>query len=132
MLLYLGLIFSHFVADFVCQSDAMAKGKSSNNLWLFLHVLTYMAVMLIPCSILFYGGGLVINGTAISEVVSFPMVVYWLAINGFLHFITDWYTSRWSSKFFAAGDYHNGFVVIGFDQCIHYTCLFVTSRMVIG
>jgi hypothetical protein len=56
----------------------------------------------------------------------------WLLLNGALHFITDACTSRLTGYFYKKGDYHNFFVVIGFEQFIHYTCLFVTWYYMIG
>lgn len=37
-----------------------------------------------------------------------------------LHYVTDWITSRMVSKRFKVQNYHDGFVVIGFDQILHY------------
>ncbi len=42
------------------------------------------------------------------------------------HWITDYFTSRWTSKLYAKGDIHNFFVVVGLDQFIHYTTLLGT------
>lgn len=97
----LALVWFHFVADFIFQSDWVAKGKSSSNQILFYHVSLY--------SLPFYLFGW-----------QFALA------NAGLHFITDWCTSRATSYLWQKGERHWFFVVIGLDQAIHFTCLFLT------
>ena len=106
----LSIIFLHFMADFVFQSDAMAKGKSSSNYWLLYHISVYSVIM-----------------------ASFGLVFFnnkyfflWVLSTFVLHFATDYWTSRLTTYLWKKGQVHNFFVVIGFDQCIHYCCLFGT------
>lgn len=110
VILYVLLI--HWTADFVCQTDWMAKNKSSNNFALLSHVMTYSAIMFIFTVV-------VIN--------SIYYYLTFIVINAILHFITDYYTSRLNSKFWAKGDTHNFFVSVGFDQFIHQTTLILTT-----
>ncbi len=98
----LAILALHFIGDFVGQTDEMAKNKSKSNKWLLAHLLVYTAVLL-------------------------PYNPVWALINGVLHLMVDWVTSRWSSRLYAKGDIHNFFVVIGFDQLIHASCLLVFS-----
>jgi isoprenylcysteine carboxyl methyltransferase (ICMT) family protein YpbQ len=123
MLIALLFIYAHYVCDFICQTNAMALGKSKSNFWLTMHVITYMAAFILPASMIFW---------MFAPGVSFAVVCYWVALNGCLHWITDYYTSRWSSSYFSVLDYHNGFNVVGLDQCIHYTCLLLTAAYLIG
>lgn len=133
MITALLLIYAHYVADFICQTHAMAIGKSKSNLWLSLHVITYMAAIFFPAALIFWSAGLFHTaGLALVSTVTWSMIIYWVLINGALHWVTDYFTSRWSSKYFSVQDYHNGFNVVGLDQCIHYTCLLLTAKMVIG
>ena len=105
MKLIIWVLFSHWVADFVCQSDWMAKNKSSSNEALLIHTGTY---------------GLVISSMTLNPMFGL--------VNALLHTIVDYFTSRASSKLCKVGKIHWFFVVIGFDQFIHVSCLLLTLR----
>lgn len=104
------LICLHFVADFICQSDWMASNKSSNWDALTLHVIVY--------SFIFY--------VYFALHSSFEFALVFSAITAVCHFITDAITSRITSGYFKKENYHNAFVIIGFDQVLHYFQLIVT------
>ena len=96
------LVWLHFVADFVMQSDRVARGKSSSNLILLQHIILYG----IPFC-LFFG-------------------IKYAVLNSILHFMVDWNTSRATSFLWAHKKVHWFFVVIGLDQALHMSCLFIT------
>jgi hypothetical protein len=110
--------FAHWVADFVLQSHNMATQKSSSNYWLSMHVATYTVVMA------FFAWWAI-------PYISYNTVFAWTLSNGFLHWLTDYCTSRWSKKFFSVQDYHNGFVIVGLDQFIHLACLLTTMNWIL-
>lgn len=108
-LLILYILFIHWLADFVCQSDWMAKNKAINILALSLHVGIYTAILSFSLAIYFGAAGL----------------LYGL-VNGGLHFALDYFSSKCTKKMYEKGDTHNFFVVIGADQFIHSACLILT------
>jgi hypothetical protein len=123
MILY--ILFWHWVADFVAQTHEMAINKSTSNKWLLKHIIAYGNNLL-------YGSlPLLIYAAIIGQNWSVIIVSYVL-INMVLHFITDYFTSRWTSKLWVKKDVHNFFVVIGLDQLIHTFCLILTYIWIVG
>jgi hypothetical protein len=103
------IIGAHYFADFKFQTHWQAVNKSKSNIALGRHVLTY-SLTFIPIALFLLGWwGLV-----------------WVILNGALHFITDYFTSRISSKKWAAQEWHDFFEIIGQDQTVHYFTLFST------
>lgn len=114
--LILSIIFIHWFADFVLQTDWQAKNKSKNNKALLSHTWTY--------SLVWYTIG-------VFYAMSDPNYIPWsltlfVLITFVAHTLTDYFTSRLNSKLWAKGDVHNFFVSVGFDQVLHYTQLFGT------
>lgn len=95
------IVWLHFIADFILQSDWMAKNKSENLNALVLHGLVY--------SMPFYFFGW-----------------EYACINAGLHMCIDSITSKITKRLWLAEQRHWFFVVIGFDQAIHMTCLILT------
>lgn len=95
------LTWLHFFSDFILQSDKMAINKSSSLKWLTIHVTVYI----IP--FLYFGW-------------KFALVNY------IAHWTTDFFSSRATTYLWKKEKRHWFFVVIGLDQAIHMTCLFLT------
>jgi len=112
------IIFIHFVADFMCQTDKMAQNKSKSNYWLSMHVIVYTAVTMVSWIILFAFSMIYVPITAF--ILIFAM-----------HWITDYTTSRISSKLYQKGDIHNFFVIVGLDQVLHYIQLFLVYKYLV-
>ena len=148
----LWVIFAHWFADFVCQTHWQASNKSKNWRALFNHVFNYNLIMvigvgwvvLLPDHVYYR----FFTGVGVSDVTIFGLVTF------VAHFATDAITSRISSRLFLAEfesrrvydegedgvanfygwfmlmrsgfNPHNFFVVIGFDQFLHYAQLFLT------
>lgn len=109
----IAIIFIHWVADFLLQTDKMATGKSKSNYWLSLHVGVYSLVWLVV-GLLFYH----------------PYIVLVFALITFAcHFITDYYTSRINSKLWEQKKVHWFFVSVGFDQFLHYAQLILCFKL---
>lgn len=103
--IFLLLVWCHFLADFILQSDDIAKNKSKSNLVLLKHVSLY--------AVTFMGFG-----------------ILFAVINGAVHFAVDYFTSRLTGKLWQKGQVHNFFVVIGFDQALHITTLILTYALI--
>lgn len=113
----LAIILIHWLADFVFQTDKMARGKSKNWNDLLSHTGTYSFIWF--CFVPFY---VLLN---LDTYVEWTGTLFVL-ITFIAHTITDYFTSRLNSKLWAKGDVHNFFVSIGFDQVLHYTQLLLT------
>lgn len=109
------LLAVHWVADFVLQTHWQASNKSKSNKALLYHVAAYTIVLWTVTPFLFGISG----GAAL-----------FVLINSVLHFATDYCTSRTSSVLYAKQDWHNFFVVVGFDQLIHQVTLATTMVLI--
>lgn len=118
----LTLIWGHWFADFICQTDKMAVNKSHSVKHLLAHCVTYTIMLyLIGWFILFLG--------AIFPILTpFVVSLSWkfCLINGTTHFIVDYFTSKWTAYLWARERRGVFFKVIGLDQAIHMTTLFLT------
>ena len=99
------IVWMHFVADFIFQTDKIAKGKSTSNKVLLTHVSIY--------SILFFA-------------LSWKYAV----VNAVLHFVTDWVTSRLTTYYWSKENRRAFFITIGADQAVHLTCLILTLPLI--
>ena len=109
-LIILYLLAVHFVADFLFQSHYMSINKSKDNRVLLWHVGIYSLTM--------YVGAILLG----LERQNQEIVISALAFSGWLfmsHLITDYFTSRWTSRLYKQERWHDFFCVIGFDQLLH-------------
>ncbi len=115
-------LFVHYAADFVFQTDWQARNKSVNSIALIDHVVIYSTTWWIVMFIVMW-----------SVKYTFPaaafMSMFFAGITFLFHICTDYFTSRAAKKYFDSGNAHNGFVVIGFDQILHYLQLYYTYKL---
>lgn len=114
------VLAGHYIADFILQNDKMATRKSSSIWWLDLHVLVYM-LGIAPLGVILF-----IMGRGLT------MAIGWVVVNGILHWAVDSITSKINVKLWKEERRHEFFCMIGFDQLIHYGCLFTTWGVAIG
>lgn len=132
------IILLHWFADFVCQTHWQASNKSKNNSALLLHVASYTAILFLGMSFYFWFGNTIFdNNVPVSYHIiqlnaAFYLGAIYAAFNGTLHLITDFFTSRATTYLWKKGDIHNFFVVIGFDQFLHYVALFGSFFWLLG
>ena len=117
------IILVHWFADFVLQTHHMSTRKSSSNYYLTLHVTVYAfaTIFLWALVLPLLQIHLTFNGVWLSVIAIFAM-----------HWVTDYFTSRWTSRLYKEENYHDFFVVIGFDQVLHYTQLLLTFNYLIN
>lgn len=123
MIIY--ILFWHWVADFVAQTQEMALNKSKSLYWLSRHVESYATFLMIgSIPILAYG-------LYSDSHYAFP-IIYYITFNAIMHWLTDFVTSKLTSHYWSKKDTHKFFVVVGFDQFIHATTLILSFNWFIS
>jgi len=120
------ILFIHWIADFILQTHWQASNKSKRWDALLMHTGSYSiaSMILIMC---FYFIPVLKEFDPVNSIIVLFLLGFLYGLSAFIfHTITDYFTSRWTSKLYAKGDFHNFFVVIGFDQLLHYLQLFIT------
>lgn len=124
--IFLAIIFTHYVSDFIMQDEKWALGKSKNWGDLITHTVTYSMVWY-PILFLLKGIGVI---ESVPGMISLFVIITFLA-----HTVTDYFTSRWVSKKFTKGylgsaiPNFGAFSSIGFDQVLHYLQLWFTFKL---
>lgn len=119
------MLFVHWVADFVCQTDKMAKGKSSSIVDLSKHIISYAVVFTV---------GTFLTALVLADNVhndwlfkeGFPAFWGFVFINVGSHFFVDFITSRASKLEFERGNTGTAFKIIGFDQFLHIAIMAIS------
>ena len=125
----------HWIADFILQTHWQATNKSKSVLALTKHVFSYTLALFVGMFIFFafvvskaiYGA----DWTLIVEIALRTSALYAL-LNGSIHWATDYVTSKVTASLWKQGEIHDFFVMVGFDQLLHYITLFVTYFWFIG
>jgi len=111
------MLFIHWIADFVLQTETEAKNKSKNFKYLLLHTFSYTLIWFVFC--LIYVG-----------VTGNERMLFFVPITFFTHTFIDYYTSKVNTLLAQeakkTNKYHNFFVSIGFDQWLHFAQLILT------
>ncbi len=102
------VLIAHWTGDYAFQTSKMALGKSQHLKWLGLHVLAYTFTLFLFSIFLF----------------SFKTAVFYTLLNGFLHGVTDFFTSKLAAKYSETPRIF--FPILGLDQLIHTVTLYLT------
>lgn len=113
------LLVIHYIADFLCQTREMATKKSVSIKWLTYHVLTYTLVLAFSMSTY-----MLAFKTSPSSIIT--MIWVFTLVNGALHWVTDYLTSKASSYFYKQENMFGFFSIIGLDQLIHGITILLT------
>lgn len=115
-------LYVHWLGDFVLQTNHMALRKSTSNYYLAMHVTVY-TITTILCWVLLF----------IMTRLDVTFYTYLKAAGAifFMHFITDYITSRITGKYYKAKKNHEFFITIGFDQWLHYVQIFIVLNYII-
>ncbi len=119
LLILFSILVIHWFADFVLQTHYQAIGKSAKWKPLLEHTAIY-TMMWIPFIVLY-----ILFGT--DEYIRGHFTLF-LIITFVAHTLTDYFTSRWVRYYFSRNNFHNGFVIIGIDQILHYTQLILCVK----
>lgn len=126
------IVVLHYIADFIFQAETWAVNKSKDFGSLTKHTATYSALWFVFSASMFslYEGiGLYLS---VIGALGFCLITF------ILHTITDYFTSKVTSRMFAAGKIGSpipnfgAFSVIGFDQVLHYLQLFSTYWIILN
>ena len=112
----LAILFIHWVADFVLQTDWQAKNKSKLAEALINHTGVYSFSFLVPMLFLF-------SSPSTLSALSFVFIT-WV-----FHTVTDYFTSRLNARLWKAQRVHAFFVSVGFDQLLHFAQLIFTYQL---
>ena len=105
------LVWCHFIADFLLQSEKMALNKSKSFKWLNIHAAVYgLVITVIGMLTIGIERGLIFG------------VVNWVA-----HGFVDFWTSKGTSILWQKKAVHWFFCLIGFDQALHLTVLVASA-----
>lgn len=106
--LILAIVVTHYIFDWVLQTQEMSLNKYKCNKALGRHVAVYT------------------SGLVLLALFS-PLSIWWALFNGFVHFWVDYTTSKMTHNYYEKGKMKSFWNTIGADQMIHYIILFVTS-----
>lgn len=118
ILVVIGILFIHWFADFVCQTDKQAKRKSISIVYLLAHTANYSMWFLAATPLY-----LILTHSGNWWLFLFTPITF------LCHTITDYFTSRLNSRLYAAGRTHDFFVSVGFDQLLHFAQLLITFQL---
>lgn len=120
LLVLLTIMTAHWVADFILQPTKLAIEKGKSLVALCSHTYVYTIAMLFLCLPLTMFG------------VPDEKYLLFILVNGLLHGLVDYFTSRFRNKVYNEEDNHMFFVLVGLDQLLHLAILFTTAHCMLN
>jgi hypothetical protein len=113
---YIYILFAHYISDFILQTRHIANRKSTSLYYLSLHVGIYSVATIIFWMVF----SLFVPNLTL-------MTLFFVFIVTFVsHWVTDFITSKFTTKYYKLEKYKEFFSMIGFDQWVHALTLFLT------
>lgn len=100
----IGLAIAHYAGDYYFQTSEIAEGKSKDNSILLTHIIIYSIFQWIAFSVM-------VNNEIKALAFTF--------ITAIIHFIQDYFTSRWAREMKEMNNMSMYFKILGFDQLFH-------------
>lgn len=119
----LAILFIHWIADGLLQTDKMAQGKSKNWYDLLDHTATYSICF---CVLMLFVWSIDHWGMTVTPKDCLLFLAKFTLITFFFHTFTDYFTSRINARLWADKKVHWFFVSILFDQLLHFAQLIIT------
>lgn len=122
-MVFIIIVLTHWIADFVLQAEEWALGKSKSLSPLLKHTSMYSVCWFLPTWLFSHN----LTGS-----------LWFVAITFVAHTVTDYFTSKIVSKRFADNYYGSpipnfgAFSMIGLDQVLHYLQLIITWYYIFG
>lgn len=114
------ILITHWVADFVFQTNKDAINKSDDIKSLLAHTFTYSGIWFTLLFIIALTSGVSITPSYIAFISKFTFITF------ISHTVIDYYTSKVHSVLWKEEKRHEFFISIGFDQLLHLIQLFTT------
>lgn len=131
LILIISIFIAHFIADFIFQDEKWATNKSKSFRALLAHTFMYSTV-LITFGYCYLSYEIIMNDVSREYIVDMnSRVLLFGFITLVFHTVTDFFTSKLTSKLYSQGKFGSEipnfgfFTVIGFDQVLHYIQLYV-------
>lgn len=121
-ILFITYFICHYLADYILQSDEMAKRKANELPILAYHSLIHFITFFVFNFLLM----LIVFKIKNVFIYIFPPLIIFIT-----HFIIDFITSKLSKKWYTK-DVHIFYLIIGFDQFLHYSVILSTIYIIMN
>jgi hypothetical protein len=132
------IIVIHYIADFIFQDGDWAVNKSKSVKPLLAHTTMYTFVWFVSIGLICRITSSDVDTAYFTNTQCINLIFLFPPITFIFHTITDYYTSKITSKMYENGNFGSRipvfgfFSMVGFDQVLHYAQLFLTYYLLIN